>query len=199
MNQFSKIYPKWGKKGYNLWGCESLKYQDPEIDRIAQSFGSYPKKITFKQIRKLKGIACRGCTHYITGQCPYSKEEIEQLVKKFKLLKPKCSVCSLPLSFHYFLFERNSPEQLCIICLEAKINGTLEERKKKTKRSKMPEILQLICMSVVLLLSTAEAFFDGVFDWGDYIFIGLFSFLFLFGLTYLLIKRKRKKKLEEES
>ncbi len=198
MNQYSKIIPKWGKNRYNLWSCESLEYKDPEKEKIILSLSSDPKRVSFKQIRKLNKITCMDCKHYYSCQCPFSKEEISRIAKKYKNLKPKCSICSLPLSFHHFLLEKNSIEKLCIMCSEAKINGTLEEKKKKQKKSKKLEICELIIVLIFLFLSFMEVLFDGVIDWGDFLFYGFFGLIIIGYLSYYLIKRRKKKKIEEE-
>ncbi|QEE15559.1 hypothetical protein DSAG12_01385 [Promethearchaeum syntrophicum] len=197
MNQYSKIIPKWGKNRYNLWSCESLEYQDSEKEKIILSLSSDPKRVSFRQIRKLNKIACMDCKHYITGQCPFPKEEIKQNSRRYKILKPKCSVCSMPLSFHNFLLQKYSTEKLCIMCLQAKINGSLEEKKKKNKKTKIWEILEGIGMVFIMVISTAEVFLDGVFDLGDYVFIGLFSLFIVGYLSYFFIKRRNKKKYED--
>ena len=196
MKQYSKIIPKWGKNIYNLWDCQALEYADPEIEKIAISFGS-SKNISNKQFRKFNKIVCMDCKHYTTGQCPISNEEIKQNVKKYKSLKPKCSVCSMSLSFHTFLFHKNSHEQLCTMCLIAKNNGTLEEKQKKNKKSTIFEIFEGIIMIFALSFTFIEVLLDGVFDWGDYIFIGFVSLIIVGYLRYKIIKRRKKKKIEE--
>jgi len=197
MNQYSKITPKWGKNRYNLWSCESLEYQDPEKEKTVLAMSSN-FKVYFKQIRKLNKITCMDCKNLYNGQCPFSNEMIKQTAKKYKNLKPKCSVCSLPLSFHHFLLEKNSIEKLCIMCSEAKINGTLEEKKKKQKKSKKLEICELIIVLIFLFLSFMEVLFDGVINWGDFLFYGFFGLIIIGYLSYYLIKRRKKKKIEEE-
>ena len=197
MNQYSKIPPKWGKNKYNLWSCVSLEYQDPEKEKIILSLSSNPNNVSFRQMRKLNKIECMDCKHYITGQCPFPKEEIKQNIKNYKILKPKCSVCSMPISFHNFLLQKYSTEKLCIICLKAKNNGSLEEKKKKQKNSKKFQICELIFMIIFSMLSFMEVLFDGVIDGGDYFFFGFFGLIIIGYLSYYLIKRRIKKKIEE--
>ena len=196
MDQYSKIIPKWGKNRYNLWSCESLEYQDPEIEKMILSVSS-SKKVSFKQIRQLNIITCMDCKHYTTGQCPISNEEIKQNAKKYKSLKPKCTVCNLPLSFHHFLLHKNLHEKLCIICSEAKINGSLKKRQKKQRKSKIWVIFRAICLCCPLVFFSIEIFLDGVFDWADYLFIGIFVSIFIGYISYYVIKRRKKKKIEE--
>ncbi|MBA7581044.1 hypothetical protein ES708_22943 [subsurface metagenome] len=196
MNQYSKIVPKWGKNNYNLWSCESLQYEDPELEKIAHSISS-SQKVSFKQMRKFNKIACMDCKHYISGQCPLSNEQINQSAKRYKNLKPKCTVCGLPLSFHHFLLYKNSHEKLCTMCLEAKNNGNLEEKKKKQKKSKILEICELIIMCFVMFFTFMDALLDGVFDWEDYFFIGFISLIPIGYIIYKIIKGRKKKKIEE--
>ncbi len=201
MNQYSKITPKWGKNIYNLWGCESLEFDDPEKEKIVQPLRSNPKKISFKQMlafRKFNKIVCMDCKHYITKQCSFSNEEIEHVAQKYKSLNPKCSVCDMPLTFHHLLLKENSQETLCIMCEEAKINGTLKGKEKKKKTFKILEICEGIFILLMMILTSAEPFLDGVIDWADYFFIGLFSLMIIGFLSYYLIKRRKKKKIEEE-
>ena len=199
MNQHSKIIPKWGKNRYNLWSCESLEYQDSEKEKIILDLSSNPKRVSFKQMRKFNKIACMDCKHYITDQCPFPKEEIKQNIRRYKILKPKCSVCSMPLSFHYFLLQKYSTEKLCIMCLQAKIDGSLEEKKKKQKNSKLLEICQVIVICFSVVFTFMEDLLDGVFGVGDYIFIGLCSSIIIVFLVNYIIKRRKKKKIEEEN
>lgn len=197
MNQYSKITPKWGKNRYNLWSCVSLEYQDPEKEKIILSLSSNPNKVTFRQMRKLNKIACMDCRHYITGQCPFQKEEIKQSIRKYKILKPKCSVCNMPLSFHNFLLQKYSTEKLCIMCLQAKNNGSLEEKRKKQKNSKLLEICQVIVIFFSVSFTFMGELIDGVFGVGDYIFIGLCSSIIIIFLVNFIIKRRKNKKIEE--
>ena len=115
-------------------------------------------------LRKLDVIVCRDCKHYITGQCSFSKEDIEQNAKKYKVLKPKCSACGLPLTFHQFLLNNILQEKLCINCVEAKINGTFEGKKKKLRTSKFLEICEAIFLCIMVILTSFETLMDGVFD-----------------------------------
>ena len=200
MNQYSKITPKFGKNIYGLWSCESLEYNDPEKEKIIQPLRSDPKKVSIKQMfafRKLNIITCMDCKHYISHQCLFSREEIEQAAKKYKKGIPTCSNCSLPLTFHQCFLQNNHHVKLCVTCKEAKINGTLSETQKIQKiRSKLAtcEVITILFL-MVFIFSTI--LFDGVFDWGDYIAIGFFSLL-IFGFSiYFLIKRRKKRKLEE--
>ncbi|MHA1562746.1 MAG: hypothetical protein ACTSPA_11535 [Promethearchaeota archaeon] len=197
MNQYSKIVPKWGKNRYNLWSCESLEYQDPEKEKIILSLSSDPNRVSFRQMRKFNKIACIDCRHYINGQCPFPKEEIKQNIRIYKILKPKCSVCSMPLSFHNFLLQKYSTEKLCIMCLQAKNNGSLEEKKKKQKNSKLWEICQGIVLIFSLVITFLADLIDGIFGVGDYIFIGLISSIIIVFLGNYIIKRQKKKKIEE--
>ena len=202
MNQFSKIIPKWGKNIYSFWGCESLEYEDPEKEKIIQPLKSEPKKLSFKQLlafRKFNKIVCMDCKHYTSGQCPFSKEEIEQNAKKYKTMNPKCNVCDMPLTFHHLLLRKNSQETLCTMCEEAKINGTLEEKQKKEKKFKIGNIFQLIILIFAMFVTSIEIFLDGIFDWGDYFFIGFFSLILIGYSSYYLIKRRKKKKIEEDN
>ena len=198
MNHYSKITPKWGKNIYGLWSCQSLQYQDPEKEKTVLAMSSN-FKVYFKQIRKLNKITCMDCKHYYNGQCPFSNEIIQLTAKKYKSLKPKCSVCSLPLSFHHFLLEKNSDEKLCIMCSEAKIHGTLEEKKKKQKNSKKLQICELIFIIIFSMLTYMEVLFDGVTDGGDYFFFGFLGLIIIGIFSYYLIKRRKKKKIEEEN
>ena len=197
MNQYSNITPKWGKNRYNLWSCESLEYQDSEKEKFILALSSDPNSVSFGQMRKFNKIACMDCKHYITGQCPFPKEEINQIAKKYKVLKPKCSVCNLPLSFHHFLLQKHSKENLCVRCKEEKINGTLKKRKKKLINSKIWVICQGIVLCGSIFIPFMEELLNGVLDLGDYIFIGLISLIFIGYLSYYLIKRRKRKKIEE--
>jgi len=202
MNQYSKITPKWGKNIYGLWSCEFLEYDDPEMEKIVQPLRSDPKKVSMKQMfkfRKLNIIACMDCKHYLSGQCPFSKEEIEQASKKYKNVKPKCSNCSLPLTFHQFLLQNFSYEKLCVTCKEAKINGTLEEKQKKQKKTSKLFICELIIMLILMVFTFVEVLLDGVFDWGDYLFYGCIGLMVIVLLSYKIIKKRKKKKIEEEN
>ncbi len=196
MNHYSKITPKWGKNRYNLWSCESLEYQDPEKEKIILFLSSDPNRVSFRQMRKLNKIACMDCRHYITGQCPIPKEEIKQNIRRYKILKPKCSVCSMPLSFHNFMLQKYSTEKLCIMCLQAKNNGSLEEKKKKQKNSKLWEICQVIVLIFSVFITFMGDLIDGIFGVGDYIFIGLISSIIILLGNYI-IKQRKKKKIEE--
>ena len=200
MNQYSKIIPKWGKNIYGLWSCEFLEYNDPEMEKIVEPLRSDPKKVSMKQMfafRKLNKIACMDCKYYISRQCPFSKEEIEQAAKKYKDLKPKCSGCDFPITFHQFFLQNSHHEKLCLNCKEAKINGTFKEKKKKQGLNKM-EICEGIIMIFALSFTFMEVLLDGVFDWGDFIFIGFVSLIPIGYIIYKIIKRRRKKKIEEE-
>lgn len=201
MNQYSKIIPKWGRNMYNLWGCESLEYQDPEKEKIIQPLRSDPKKVSMKQMfafRKLNIITCMDCKHYISRHCPFSKEEIEQAAKKYKVLKPKCSGCDFPITFHQYFLQNSHHVKLCVNCKEAKINGTFKEKKKKKSLNKL-EICEGIVMLVAIFFTSFEIFFDGVIDWADYLFYGIFGLSFIGYISYKIIKRRKIKKIEEEN
>ena len=199
MNHYSKITPKWGKNIYDLWSCEFLEYDDPEKEKLIQPLRSDPKKLSMKQMfafRKFNIITCMDCKHYISRQCPFSKEEIEQAAKKYKALKPKCSGCDFPITFHQFFLQNIHHEKFCVNCEEAKINGTFKEKKKKRSSNKL-QICEGIVMIIVIFFTSAEIFFDGVIDWADYFFIGFFCLIVIGYIVYKIIKRRKKKKIEE--
>ena len=105
MFQNSKITPRWGKNIYNLWGCESLEYQDPEKESIVRSAAARPKGVPIKKflkIRKFNKIVCMDCKHFISQQCPLSHLEIQEAAKKYIVLKLKCENCIIPLKITNF-------------------------------------------------------------------------------------------------
>jgi membrane protein DedA with SNARE-associated domain len=52
-------------------------------------------------------------------------------------------------------------------------------------------------MSIVFLFTFGEAIFDNVFNWADYFFIGVLCLIPVGYIGYRLIRRRKRKKIEE--
>ena len=57
--------------------------------------------------------------------------------------------------------------------------GTLKKRKKKLKNSKIWVFFQAIALFLCILIPSIEIFLDGIIDWADYLFYGIFGLSFI--------------------
>ena len=96
-------------------------------------------------------------------------------------MKPKYSGCDFPITFHQFFLQNSHHEKFLLIAEKRKSMVLL---KKKKKSSNILEICEGIVMLVAIFFTSAEIFFDGVIDWADYFFIGLFSLSFIGYIIY---------------
>ena len=155
MNSKNQIIPKWGIKRYMLRGCKSFELIDPKM-RISlptsRKISSKKYGPILKQLKKVGKIQCFHCIHLKSGQCPFTRDMIQEKQLSYKKKKVKCYHCnSKILNFQEYLLRYKNEKYVCKDCETSNNLGILKERLKKLLKPNWVEIFHVFFMLLFMI------------------------------------------------